>query len=176
MINKDTFVFHRGDTMIKNFDKVDHHYFMQEALKEAVEAGERGDRPIGAIIVHHGKIISRGSNRCETLNSNVAHAETTAINNCASYLMKNARECVLYTTVEPCIMCLSTIVMANIRNVVFAVEDKYMNMEHFINSNPYIMNRLHHYLAGVLREESATIIKTYSPFMTEVVFNGRKPE
>lgn len=161
--------------MISNFNEYNHTYFMTEALKEAKEAGERGDRPIGSIIVHHGKIISRGSNRCVTLNSNVAHAETVAINNCASYLMENAKECILYTTVEPCIMCLSTIVMANIRNVVFAVEDKYMNMELFINSNPYIKKRLHNYIGGILKVESSEIINTYSPFMAEVVLNGTKP-
>jgi tRNA(adenine34) deaminase len=69
-----------------------------------------------------------------------------------------------------------TIVMANIRNVVFAIEDKYMNMEQFINSNLYMKARLHHYQGGILKEESEEIIRTYSPFMTEVVINGRKPK
>lgn len=163
--------------MLTNFRQLNHQHYMQEALKEAKEAGERGDRPIGAVIVHNdGKIIARGSNRSNTLNSNVAHAENSAIHLCASFLMENAEDCVLYTTVEPCIMCLTTIVMANIRNVVFAIEDKYMNMEQFINSNPYIKARLHHYLGGILQEESEEIIRTYSPFMTEVVINGRKPK
>jgi tRNA(adenine34) deaminase len=161
--------------MITNFNELNHQRFMEEALKEAKEAGERGDRPIGSVIVHNGKIIARGSNRSNTLNSNIAHAETTAIHNCAPYLMQNAEECVLYTTVEPCIMCLSTIVMANIRNVVFAIEDNYMNMEHFIHSNPYIKARLHHYVGGMLRDDSAEIIKAYSSFMAEVVIKGRKP-
>ena len=84
------------------------------------------------------------------MDSELAHAEITAMNQCASYLRKHARECILYTTVEPCMMCLSTITLANIRNVVFAVEDKYMDMAHFIESNPYIKKRLHNYLGGVL--------------------------
>jgi tRNA(adenine34) deaminase len=72
-------------------------------------------------------------------------------------------------------MCLSSITLANIRNVVFAVEDKYMDMAQFIESNPYIKKRLHNYLGGVLKAESTKILKTYSPFMAEVVLNGRKP-
>jgi tRNA(adenine34) deaminase len=161
--------------LITNFHEYDHSFFMQEALKEAEEAGKRGDRPIGAVIVHNRTIISRGSNRINTMDSELAHAEINAMNLCASYLRKYARECILYTTVEPCMMCLSTISLANIRNVVFAVEDKYLDMSHFINSNPYIKKRLHNYLGGVLVEESTQQLKTYSPFMAEVVFHGYRP-
>lgn len=156
-------------------DHLDHKYFMNEALKEANEAGQRGDKPIGAVIVHNGVIISKGSNRSETQSSNIAHAETNAMQNCAAFLNKYARECVIYTTVEPCIMCLTTIVMANIRHVVYSVEDKYMQMEPFIHSNPYIKERLYNYIGGILQEESANLIKTYSPFMAEVVLHGNRP-
>ncbi|WP_042375043.1 nucleoside deaminase [Neobacillus jeddahensis] len=161
--------------MITNFHEFDHHFFMKEALKEAEEAGKRGDRPIGAVIVHNGTILSRGSNRIDTMDSELAHAEINAMNQCASYLRKHARECILYTTVEPCMMCLSTITLANIRNVVFSVKDKYMEMAHFIDSTPYIKKRLHHYQGGVLAEESERLLRTYSPFMAEVVLHGRKP-
>ncbi|SES98966.1 tRNA(adenine34) deaminase [Oceanobacillus limi] len=158
--------------MIENINSVDHHIFMKEALKEAEVAGKRGDRPIGSVIVHNGEIIARGSNSIETTDSNVAHAETTTIYKATSYLRTHARECIIYSTVEPCVMCLSTIVMANIRNVVFAVEDKYMNMKPFIESNPYIKQRVHHYIGGVLEEESVKILKKYSPESAEVVLNG----
>jgi tRNA(adenine34) deaminase len=164
-----------GSNLLANFHEYNHQSFMEEALKEAEEAGKRGDRPIGTVIVHNGTIISRGSNRINTMDSELAHAEINALNQCASYLRKHARECVLYTTVEPCMMCLSSITLANIRNVVFAVEDKYMDMAQFIESNPYIKKRLHNYLGGVLKAESTKILKTYSPFMAEVVLNGRKP-
>lgn len=161
--------------MITNSHEYDHQTYMQEALKEAEEAGKRGDRPIGAVIVHKGTIIARGSNRINTRDSELEHAEINAMNACASYLRKHARECILYTTVEPCIMCLSTLVLANIRHVVFAVEDKYMDMVHFVDTNPYIKKRLHTYQGGILAEESIHILKTYSPFMAEVVLNGRRP-
>jgi tRNA(adenine34) deaminase len=109
------------------------------------------------------------------MDSELAHAEINAMNQCASYLRKHARECILYTTVEPCMMCLSTIVLANIRNVVFSIEDKYMEMAQFIEKNTYIKKRLHHYLSGVKAEESKQILQEYSPFMAEVVLNGRRP-
>lgn len=160
--------------MISNFNEINHEGFMKEALKEADEAGKRGDIPIGAVIVHHNKIISRGSNMINTMNSDVAHAESSAILKCAPYLKNYGRECIIYTTVEPCIMCLTTIVMANIRNVVFALEDKYMNMKPFIDSNPYIKNRLHNYLGGIMDKESYDIIRKYSPSDAEIILKGVK--
>lgn len=161
--------------MTFDFSGLDHDFFMREALKEAKEAGEWGDLPVGTVIVHADKIISRGSNWIETADNYILHAEIDAIHKCASFLKKHARECVLYTTVEPCIMCLATIVMANIRHVVFAVKDQYMNMDPFIASNPYIKDRLYHYVGGVLKEESEKLIQTYSPYMYQIVLQGKKP-
>ncbi|MEH7095357.1 nucleoside deaminase [Neobacillus vireti] len=161
--------------MIANFHDFDHSFFMREALKEAEEAGKRGDRPIGSVIVHNGLIIARGSNRINTMDSELAHAEINAMNQCAAFLRKHAGECILYTTVEPCMMCLSTIVMANIRQVVFSINDKYMEMDQFIENVPYIKKRLHQYVGGTLAEESKLLLKSYSPFMAEVVLNGQKP-
>ena len=154
---------------------IDHTFYMKEALKEAEEAGKRGDRPIGAVIVHDGKIISRGSNRISTLENEVAHAEINAIHSCTAYLKKHAENCTIYTTVEPCMMCLTTIVMANIRHIVFGVKDNYLQMENFIESVPYVKKRLYTYESGILSSESEQIIKKYSPFMAEIIFNGRKP-
>lgn len=173
------FIFHEfvhydkgSGEMIKDFNEIDHELFMREALKEGEEAGKRGDKPIGAVIVHNGIIISRGANRSKTQHTHVGHAENTAILNCASYLSDYGRECIIYTTVEPCVMCLGTIVMANIRSIVFAVEDKYMNMKPYIDSNPYLKKRVHNYLSGVLTEESFSILKKYAPDDAEIIMNG----
>ncbi|WP_010098230.1 nucleoside deaminase [Ornithinibacillus scapharcae] len=155
-------------------DNLDHKYYMLEALKEAEKAGKRGDRPIGSVIVHQDTIIARGSNRIETANSNLLHAEIDAMHQCAAFLKEHAQDCIIYTTVEPCIMCLTTIVMANIRNIVFAIEDKYMNMKPFIASNPYIEKRVHSYLGGVLANDSVRILKAYSAEAAEVILHGRK--
>jgi tRNA(adenine34) deaminase len=155
-----------------DLNTIDHTIFMKEALREALKAGKRGDRPIGAVIVYNGQIISRGSSKFKTRQSNVAHAENTAIIKCESFLKDNGPECVLYTTVEPCIMCLSTAVFANIRSIVFGVEDKYMNMKPFIQSNPYISSRIHNYIPGILENESIAILKKYTPEDARIILTG----
>ena len=155
-----------------DINTIDHTIFMKEALKEALKAGKRGDRPIGAVIVHNGQIISRGSSRSKTRKSDVAHAENTAILKCQSFLKDNGRECILYTTVEPCVMCLSTAVLANIRSIVFGLEDKYMNMKAFIQSNPYIRSRIHNYILGILESESIAVLQQYAPEDVRVMLTG----
>jgi tRNA(adenine34) deaminase len=157
-----------------DLSQIDHTIFMKEALKEARKAGKRGDLPIGAVIVHNGRIISRGMNGVRTKKSNVAHAETATISKCASYLQENGRECILYTTVEPCVMCLSTIVLANIRNIVFALEDKYMNTKVFIESNPYLRNRVHNYIPGIMASESLALLQKYAPEDARIVLTGKR--
>ncbi len=99
---------------LRDISNMNHEYFMRIAIEEAKEAGKRGDRPIGAVIVNDGKIIAKSSSRYVTRHSDVDHAENTAVLSCAPYLRKQGRSCVIYTTVEPCIMCMSTIVLANI--------------------------------------------------------------
>ncbi|WP_051189058.1 nucleoside deaminase [Halalkalibacillus halophilus] len=157
-----------------NPEELDHEYFMSEAIKEAKIAGERGDLPVGAVIVHEGKIISRGNNSTKTNQNRTLHAEMSAINNHAAFWQQHARECVIYTSLEPCIMCLSTIVMTNIRHIVYAVEDKYMNMKPFIKSNDYIDQRVHSYTGGILAEESFEVIQTYHEEMAGLVSTGKR--
>lgn len=152
--------------------ELNHEKYMKVALSEAVKAGERGDLPIGAVIVHNGKIISHGSNHINTNSNQVAHAEIDAIHQAAPYLNKYARECVLYTTLEPCVMCLPTIVMANIRNIVYALDDHYMETKQMISCTDYLKKRVHNYIGGVLAEESLHLSKTYTPLTAEVALYG----
>ncbi len=140
--------------MALDFERLDHEAWMSEALREAVEAGRRGDRPIGAVIVREGSIVGRGSSRWKTLDSDVHHAENTAIYQIAPFLKKHARECVIYTTVEPCIMCLATIVLANIRSIVYGLKDNYMQSDKAIAAVEHMRVRVHNYLGGVMAEES----------------------
>ncbi len=160
-----------------NFNAIEHEKYMAEALKEAELAGIRGDRPIGAVIVHAGNIIARSSSRFVTMQSHVAHAENTAIFACAPYLKQHKAECIMYTTVEPCIMCLGTIVLANIRSIVFAVKDKYMQMDTYLQ-HPYMQKKIHHYVGGVSRYESLSILQKYSPWVADIILTGEwtKPD
>lgn len=150
----------------------DHAKFMELALVEAEMAGKRGDLPIGAVIVHNGKVIARGSNRIHTKESSVAHAEIEAIHSCAALLKKHNKECVIYTTLEPCIMCLSTIITANITAVYFAVEDHYMKIPDYIRTTPYIHERLSHYEGGLFQAQAEQLLHTYSPQMAKMVLRA----
>ena len=100
---------------------------MEYALREAKNAFEEGETPIGAVIVCNGRILGKGHNRVEALNDPTAHAEIIAIG-AASSLLKNWRldNCTLYVTLEPCLMCTGAILNARIKEVVFALEDPRM--------------------------------------------------
>ena len=129
--------------------------FMREALAEAKLALARGDRPVGCVIVHRGEIVARGSNHEFTRMSKSEHAETSTLRSCAEYLFEHSNECVLYTTVEPCVMCLGAIVMANIRKVVFGAADPDRGGTQMYERVDYVRRSIRNgYVGGVLADES----------------------
>ena len=155
---------------------MDHERFMGIALADAEVAGERGDRPIACVIVHGDTIIARGSSLYVTANSAVHHAENTAVLSCAAYLRSNGPECVLYTTLEPCVMCLGTILMGNIRNIVFALEDKYMRPKENMTGFTWVQDRIFNYICGVRRDESRRLIETYCDENDRrIILDGGRP-
>ena len=92
---------------------------MKAAIKQAKKAYDLGEVPIGCVIVHEGKIISRGYNRRNTDKNTLAHAEITAINKASKKIGDwRLEECTLYVTLEPCQMCAGAIVQARITEVV----------------------------------------------------------
>ncbi len=99
--------------------------FMAEAIKEAKKACEKGEVPIGAVIVCDGKIISRGQNKREKSQNALHHAELIAIDKACKKLKSwRLENCDLYVTLEPCPMCAGAITNARIRNVYFACKEK----------------------------------------------------
>jgi len=98
--------------------------FMRAALKEARLAAERDEVPVGAVVVHGGRIIGRGHNQREMLKDPTAHAEMIAITQAAAARESwRLDETVLYVTLEPCLMCAGAIVNARIPRVVFGARD-----------------------------------------------------
>ena len=146
--------------------------FMLEALKEAEAALLRGDRPIGAVIVHHDQVIGRGSNTYASGRNDIAHAEINAINSCSAFLQEHAPECSLYTTCEPCVMCLGAIVMANIREIVFGMPDNHIQPRRVIEAVPYIRKRVLRYAGGVLKDECVTLFRRFSEEEAELCLHG----
>ena len=97
---------------------------MRAALREAEEAARRDEVPVGAVIVHAGKIIGRGHNQREMLKDPTAHAEMIAITQAAAALEDwRLERTTLYVTLEPCLMCAGAIVNARIPRVVFGAHD-----------------------------------------------------
>ena len=98
--------------------------FMKEALKEARLAFEKGEVPVGAVIVKDNRVIARGHNLRETLGDPSAHAEIMALRNAGEELGNwNLEDMDLYVTLEPCPMCAGAIVNARVRCVVFGARD-----------------------------------------------------
>ena len=99
-------------------------YFMRKAMQIAEEACSLDEVPVGAIVVHEGKVIGKGYNQRQTLNDPTAHAEILAIT-AAACAMGDWRlsGCSLYVTLEPCVMCAGAIVLARIDRVVYGASD-----------------------------------------------------
>ena len=101
----------------------DSHY-MEFALEEAAKAAEKEEIPVGAVVVWEGKVVGRGHNQREELQSPMAHAEILALQEASSRLRSwRLHECILYVTLEPCIMCVGAILQARISRLVFGCAD-----------------------------------------------------
>ncbi len=98
--------------------------FMREAIKEAKKAEERGEVPIGAVIVMEGKIVARAYNLRENEQNAIAHAELLAIDQaCKDIGSWRLEESTLYVTLEPCPMCAGAIILARVKKVVYGAAD-----------------------------------------------------
>ena len=99
--------------------------YMKEALLEAKAALDAGEVPVGAVVVHKGKIIAKAHNEREALCDPTAHAEVLALRQAAKVLgRRRLGDCQLYVTLEPCPMCAGTIVMADVGSVYYGAADE----------------------------------------------------
>ncbi|MEL6924627.1 MAG: nucleoside deaminase [Bacteroidota bacterium] len=107
--------------MLQIFDDT---HFMKQALAEAEKARDRGEVPVGAVVVCQQQIIAKTHNLTEQLTDVTAHAEILAITAAAEYLgSKYLNECTLYVTLEPCIMCAGALAWAQLDRLVFGASD-----------------------------------------------------
>lgn len=105
-------------------------YFMKKALQEAEIAFDKGEIPVGAVVVIENQIIARAHNLTETLNDVTAHAEMQAITAAANYLGgKYLNQCTLYVTLEPCIMCAGALYWSQLGKLVYAAKDRKRGFE-----------------------------------------------
>ena len=98
--------------------------FMDLALKEAEAAGERGEIPVGAVVVREGEVVAAAGNRTREAADVTAHAEVLAIRAAAERLgTERLSECDLYVTLEPCTLCAAAISFARIRRLYYGAGD-----------------------------------------------------
>ena len=134
-------------------------FFMSEALKEARLALQKDEVPIGAVIVSNGKIIGRGHNLTERLNDVTAHAEMQAFTAAANYLGgKYLKDCTLYVTVEPCVMCAGASFWTQISRIVFGAYDAQRG---FLRLNQKITHPKTAVIGGVMETESSALVKEF---------------
>lgn len=138
---------------------MDDSYYMKQALLEAQKAADRGEVPVGAVVVCKDRIIARAHNLTETLNDVTAHAEMQAITAAASTLGgKYLNECSLYVTVEPCVMCAGAIAWAQTGRLVFGAEDEKRGYQRYA---PLALHPKTEVVKGVLADESAALMKSF---------------
>jgi len=139
-------------------------YFMLEALKEAKKAFDKNEVPVGAVMVHEGKIIARAHNQNILLKDPTAHAEMIAITEAASSLQsERLLDTTLYVTIEPCSMCAGALVWARVKRVMYGAQDpkaggcgSVVNIAHH--------EKLNHRLkitSGILEKECRSLIQEF---------------
>ncbi len=138
--------------------------FMDEALAEARSAGERGEVPIGAVVVLDGAIVGRGGNRTREKNDITAHAEIEAIRAASGRLgQERLTGADLYVTLEPCAMCAAAISFARIRRLYYGAEDpKGGGVDH--GGRFYAQPTCHHapdVYSGISEGEAAAILRQF---------------
>lgn len=137
----------------------DDNYFMQEALKQAGQAYKLGEVPIGCVIVCNDKIIARGYNMTEQLKDSTAHAEILAITSAEHVLQsKYLKDCALYVTIEPCLMCAGAIFWSQISKVVYGAKDDKRGISLYIDHPYHPKTKI---IGGVLKEECAKLVKDF---------------
>jgi tRNA(adenine34) deaminase len=137
----------------------DDAYYMKQALMEAQRAAERGEVPVGAVVVCHDRIIARSHNLTETLNDVTAHAEMQAITAAANYLGgKYLTDCTLYVTVEPCVMCAGAIAWSQMGRLVFGASDEKRGYHKYA---PEALHPKTIVQQGVLADECASLMKQF---------------
>lgn len=146
-----------------NFDDTDpvaaDQLYMREALKEAIIALEQDEVPVGAIITCQNRIIARSHNLSEQLNDVTAHAEMQSFTAASNFIGgKYLKDCTLYVTLEPCIMCAGAAFWTQIGRIVFGARDPkggYMRLDR------NILHPRTETVSGVLEEECSALLKTF---------------
>jgi len=134
-------------------------YFMNEALKEARKAMQKDEVPIGAVVVIENRIIARAHNLTETLNDITAHAEMQVFTSASDFLGgKYLKDCTLYVTLEPCVMCAGAAFWTQLGKLVYGADDK---MRGFTMVRDRLLHPKTEVGTGVLSSQSMILLKEF---------------
>lgn len=137
-----------------------HRRFMRLALNEARTAAHQGEVPVGAVVTCNGRVIASAHNMTEALNDVTAHAEMLAITSAATAMGgKYLTDCVLYVTVEPCLMCAGALAWARPAAVVWGADDPKRGYAVQVSKRPYHPKTA--VVKGVLADEAAAIMTEF---------------
>ena len=136
----------------------DDTYFMKKAIQEAEVAYDKGEIPVGAIIVVDNRVIARAHNLTELLNDVTAHAEMQAITAAANFLGgKYLHNCTLYVTLEPCQMCAGALYWSQISKIVYGAKDEKRGCG-VMGTQLHPKTKIK---GGILADEAATLMKKF---------------
>jgi tRNA(adenine34) deaminase len=134
-------------------------YFMKKALVEAETAYQKGEIPVGCLVVCNNQIVARAHNLTELLNDVTAHAEMQAITAAANQLGgKYLTNCTLYVTLEPCVMCAGALGWSQISRIVIGARDEKRGFSIFA---PQALHPRTEIVYGILQDESAALMRTF---------------
>ena len=133
-------------------------YFMKKALQEAEMAFDKGEIPVGALIVIDNKVIARGHNLTEMLHDVTAHAEMQAITAAANFLGgKYLKDCTLYVTLEPCQMCAGALYWRQISRIVYGASDEQRG---FVKMGTQLHPKTT-VVSGIMANEASDLMKKF---------------
>jgi len=134
-------------------------YFMKQAMMEAQDAYDKGEVPVGAVIVSNNTIIAKGHNQTEILSDITAHAEIIVITAASNYLgSKYLDDCTLFVTLEPCIMCAGALKWAQIGRIVYGASD---DKSGFMKYGKELLHPETKLEFGIMHDECRHLIKEF---------------
>jgi len=134
-------------------------YYMGLALRQAEQALEEDEIPVGAVIVANGQVIAKAYNQTEKLTDVTAHAEMIAITSAAQTLgAKYLKNCTLYVTLEPCVMCAGALYWSQIGRIVYGAAEEKRGFEKHGRS---LIQPKTQVVPGILANESEQLLKEF---------------
>ena len=134
-------------------------YFMKEAMKQAQLAYDAGEVPVGAVIVNNQTIIAKAHNQTEQLTDVTAHAEILAITAAADHLgVKYLKDCTIYVTLEPCVMCAGALAWSQIGKIAYAAQDEKRG---FMRYGKDLLHPKTKVAYGIMEWESNQLLKSF---------------